>query len=115
MENAYINLKEMWNIEHAEDVKFAILGKAVPSHWPAAREKIIEVFSSTVGDLDRRGSRTSEALTAADFGTDNNERMEKEKAKEREKGKGKGKAKGKEITTQQGSKSQTHTKYKSKR
>jgi len=107
MENAYINLKELWNIEHAEVVKFAMLGKAVPSHWPAALEKIIEVFSSTVGDLDRRGPRTSEALTAADFGTDNNERMEKEK--------GKGKAKGKETTTQQESKSHTQTKYKSKR
>lgn len=117
MENAYINLKELWNIEHAEVVKFAILGKAVPSHWPAALEKIIEVFSSTVGDLDRRGPRTSEALTAADFGTDNNERMEKEKVKVKERGKGKGKAKakGKETMTQQESKSHTQTKYKSKR
>ena len=78
-------------------------GKAVPSHWPAALEKIIEVFSSTVGDLDRRGPRTSEALTAADFGTDNNERMEKEKVKVKERGKGK--AKGKETMTQQESKS----------
>jgi len=107
MENAYINLKEMWNIESAEDVKFAILGKVVPSHWPAARQKIIDVFSSTVGDLDRRGSKTSETSVAADFGTDNNERKEKEK--------GKGKAKGKETTTQQESKSQTRTKHKSKR
>jgi len=119
MENAYINLKELWNIEYAEDVKFAILGKAVPSHWPDAREKIIQIFSSTVGDLDRRQSRTSEASAAADFGTDNNERMEKEKekgkGKERDKEKGKGKLKGKETTTQQESKSQTRIKYKSKR
>jgi hypothetical protein len=87
------------------------------AHWPAALEKIIEVFSSTVGDLDRRGPKTSEALTAADFDTDNNERMEKEKerVKERGKGKGKGKAKVKETTTQQESKNHTQAKYKSKR
>jgi hypothetical protein len=87
MENAYINLKEMWNIESAEDVKFAILGKAVPSHWPAACQKIVDVFSSTVGDLDRRRPRAGGALTAVDLGIDDNENGEGE-------GEGEGKSEG---------------------
>ncbi|KAH7400073.1 hypothetical protein BKA64DRAFT_474115 [Cadophora sp. MPI-SDFR-AT-0126] len=53
-ENVYINLKELWNIETASGVEFAILGQATHRHWQAAQEKIIDVFSSTVRGSDKR-------------------------------------------------------------
>ncbi len=85
VEDAYINMKELWNVELAEDVKFAIVGKVVPEHWLAARQKIIEVFSSTVGDIDRRTSWNSGVSAVAILATESSERKGKWKEKGKEK------------------------------
>lgn len=92
----YINLKELWNIESTEAVKFAILGKVDPDHWPDACQKIIDVFSSSVGDLDRRRSRNSWSSAPMDFDSGNGEEKVEEEDKGKSKGKGKGKRKGRE-------------------
>lgn len=77
VDDAYLNLMEIWNIESNQDVKFAVLGQATCQYWPAARSKIIDVFASSVGGSE---SKSRQSLTSDRSGS-GHEEEEKEKEK----------------------------------
>ena len=109
----YLNLEEVWNVETSGGVKFAILGQATAEEYYAeTRQKIIDVYASTLGsdpNEDKRRSMISTVSAPAvlETGIEENREQEEEeepperkeaekrKGKERDKGKGKGESKGK--------------------